>query len=55
VASAFINMHRDPAGKAILVKASGGRPRPAGLLPAGDGGDYAAYRRFFQSVPAGLR
>lgn len=56
VASAFINMHRDPAGKAILVKASEevGLDRQAYFLPA-TGGDYAAYRRFFQSVPAGLR
>lgn len=56
VASAFINMHRDPAGKAILVKASEevGLDRQAYFLPA-MGGDYAAYRRFFQSVPAGLR
>ena len=53
VASAFINMHRDPAGKAILVKASEevGLDRQAYFLPA-TGGDYAAYRRFFQSVPA---
>ncbi len=56
VASAFINMHRDPAGKAILVKASEevGLDRQAYFLPA-TGGDYAAYRRFFQSVPAGSR
>ena len=56
VASAFINMHRDPVGKAILVKASEevGLDRQAYFLPA-TGGDYAAYRRFFQSVPAGLR
>ena len=56
VASAFVNMHRDPAGKAILVKASEevGLDRQAYFLPA-TGGDYAAYRRFFQSVPAGLR
>lgn len=56
VTSAFINMHRDPAGKAILVKASEevGLDRQAYFLPA-TGGDYAAYRRFFQSVPAGLR
>ena len=56
VASAFINMHRDPAGEAILVKASEevGLDRQAYFLPA-TGGDYAAYRLFFQSVPAGLR
>jgi phosphonate transport system substrate-binding protein len=56
VASAFINMHRDPLGKAILVKASEevGLDRQAYFLPA-TGGDYAAYRRFFQSAPASLR
>ena len=44
------------SGKAILVKASEevGLDRQAYFLPA-TGGDYAAYRRFFQSVPAGLR
>lgn len=56
VASAFINMHRDSLGKAILVKASEevGLDRQAYFLPA-TGGDYAAYRRFFQSAPASLR
>ena len=56
VASAFINMHRDPVGKAILVKASEevGLDRQAYFLPA-TGGDYVAYRRFFQSAPASLR
>lgn len=56
VASAFINMHRDPVGKAILVKASEevGLDRQAYFLPA-TGADYAAYRRFFQVAPAALR
>lgn len=56
VASAFINMHRDPEGKAILLKASEevGLDRQAYFLPAGSA-DYAAYRRFFQSAPASLR
>ncbi len=56
VASAFVNMHRDPAGKAILVKASEevGLDRQAYFLPA-TGADHAAYRRFFQSAPASLR
>lgn len=56
VASAFVNMHRDPAGKAILIKASEevGLDRQAYFLPA-TGADYAAYRRFFQSTPASLR
>jgi len=56
VASAFINMHRDPVGKAILVKASEevGLDRQAYFLPA-TGADYAAYRRFFLAAPAALR
>ena len=51
VASAFVNMHRDPVGKAILVKASEevGLDRQAYFLPA-TGADYAAYRRFYQSA-----
>ena len=56
VASAFIGMHRDPVGKAILVKASEevGLDRQAYFLPA-NASDYASYRRFFQSAPASLR
>lgn len=56
VASAFVGMHRDPVGKAILVKASEevGLDREAYFLPASNA-DYAAYRRFFQSAPANLR
>lgn len=56
VASAFIGMHRDPAGKAILVKASEsvGLDAQAYFLPA-NGDDYASYRRFYQSAPASLR
>lgn len=56
VASAFINMHRDPAGKSILVKASEevGLDPQAYFLPA-SAADYAAYRRFYQSAPVFLR
>lgn len=56
VAAAFIGMHRDPVGKAILLKASEevGLDPQAYFLPATDD-DYASYRRFFQSAPAGLR
>ncbi len=56
VASAFINMHRDPAGKAILLKASEevGLDPLAHFLPA-TGDDYAAYRKFYQTTPASLR
>lgn len=56
VASAFIGMHRDPLGKAILAKASEevGLDAQAYFLPA-SGEDYAAYRRFYQSAPPSLR
>lgn len=56
VASAFIGMHRDPVGRAILLKASEevGLDPKAYFLPATNA-DYAAYRRFFQTAPAGLR
>jgi phosphonate transport system substrate-binding protein len=56
VASAFIGMHRDPAGKAILLKASEevGLDAQAYFLPA-TGADYASYRKFYQSAPASLR
>lgn len=56
VASAFINMHRDPVGKAILLRASEevGLDPLAHFLPA-NGEDYAAYRRFYQTAPVELR
>lgn len=56
VASAFIGMHRDPVGKAILVKAAEivGLDAQAYFLPA-TAVDYAAYRRFYQTAPASLR
>ena len=56
VASAFINMHRDPVGKAILVKASEevGLDPKAYFLPA-SATDYAAYRKFYQTAPMSLR
>ncbi len=56
VAAAFIGMHRDPEGKAILQKASQevGLDPQAYFLPASND-DYASYRRFFQSAPSGLR
>lgn len=56
VASAFIGMHRDPVGKAILLKASEevGLDPQAYFLPA-SGADYASYRRFYQTAPASLR
>jgi phosphonate transport system substrate-binding protein len=56
VASAFINMHRDPVGKVILAKASEevGLDPLAHFLPATNE-DYAAYRRFYQAAPTELR
>lgn len=56
VASAFIGMHNDPAGKVILQKASEevGLDQKAYFLPA-TGADYAAYRRFYQTLPTNLR
>lgn len=56
VASAFIGMHKDPEGKAILVKASQevGLDSQAYFLPA-SASDYAAYRRFYQTAPVHLR
>jgi phosphonate transport system substrate-binding protein len=56
VASAFVSMHRDPVGKAILVKASAevGLDAQAYFLPA-TGADYANYRKFYESAPASLR
>lgn len=56
VASAFIGMHRDPVGKAILLKSSQevGLDPQAYFLPA-TGADYASYRRFYQTVPATQR
>lgn len=56
VASAFVGMHRDPAGKAILTKASAevGLDPQAYFLPA-TGADYANYRKFYESAPPSLR
>jgi len=56
VASAFIGMHRDPVGKAILTRASEevGLDAQAYFLPA-TSEDYSSYRRFYQSAPVSLR
>lgn len=55
VASAFIDMAKDPKGRDILHQASKevGLPNDAYFIPA-TGADYAAYRRFYQSAPASL-
>ena len=56
VADAFLNMHKDPAGREILHQTSQkvGLPMDAYFIPA-TLADYAAYRRFYQSVPPQLR
>ncbi len=56
VASAFVGMHRDPVGKAILQRSSEevGLDPKAYFLPA-SAADYASYRRFYESAPAALR
>lgn len=56
VADAFMNMHKDPQGKEIIHKASQevGLGADAYFIPAG-GGDYASYRRFYQSAPVAVR
>jgi phosphonate transport system substrate-binding protein len=56
VASAFIGMHQDPLGRAILIKASEevGLDQKAYFLPA-TSADYAAYRKFYQTLPVSLR
>ena len=55
VATAFLDMHKDPRGRDILHQASKdvGLPNDAYFIPA-TGADYAAYRRFYQSAPASL-
>lgn len=55
VASAFLNMSKDPKGREILHQASRevGLANDAYFIPA-SGTDYAAYRRFYQSAPATL-
>jgi len=55
VATAFIDMVRDPRGRDILQQAS----KEVGLPPdthfvAASAADYASYKRFFQSAPTAL-
>ncbi len=56
VASAFLAMHKDPRGKEILHRASQevGLDSDAYFISATNA-DYASYRRFYQTAPAGLR
>ena len=55
VAKAFLGMHKDPAGREILHKASEqvGLTADAYFLPS-DGSEYGTYRRFYQTAPASL-
>ncbi len=55
VATAFIEMSKDPKGRDILHDASKlvGLPNDAYFVAA-NGADYASYRRFYQSAPATL-
>lgn len=56
VAGAFLGMHKDARGREVLHKASQevGLDADAYFIPA-SGSDYAAYRKFYQSAPAGVR
>ncbi len=56
VAQAFLGMHLDAKGRAILHSTSQkvGLPGDAYFIPA-TAADYASYRKFYQSAPAALR
>lgn len=56
VAAAFLGMHKDPKGRDILHRVSQevGLSNDAYFVPASLA-DYAAYRRFYQSAPVGVR
>lgn len=56
VADAFLNMHRDPTGQAILSQVSAlvKLPTMARFVPAKDI-DYQSYRDFYTSAPAKLQ
>jgi phosphonate transport system substrate-binding protein len=55
VASAFLDMYKDPRGRDILheVSAQVGLPNDAYFVPA-SAADYASYKRFYQSAPVSL-
>lgn len=55
VASAFMEMYKDPRGNDILHQASKevGLPQDAYFVPA-SGADYASYKRFYQGAPVFL-
>lgn len=56
VAQAFLNMHKDPAGRDILHQTSlkVGLPADAYFIPS-SAADYASYRKFYQTAPPSLR
>jgi phosphonate transport system substrate-binding protein len=56
ISAAFLGMHLDPKGAQILLAASAevGLKQEAYFIPASDG-DYASYRKFYQTAPASLR
>jgi phosphonate transport system substrate-binding protein len=56
VATAFMDMYKDPKGRDILHQASKevGLPNDAYFVAA-SGADYGAYRRFYQNAPASLQ
>jgi phosphonate transport system substrate-binding protein len=56
VAHAFLDMHRDPAGRRILADASAlvHAREPLSFVPAGEA-DYDDYRRFYHAAPADPR
>jgi len=56
VAAAFLGMANDPKGREILQAASRGVGiAGTGAFVASDGGEYASYRKFYESAPAQLR
>jgi phosphonate transport system substrate-binding protein len=56
VAKAFVDMAKDPVGREVLASSGKviGLAADVVFVPA-DAGDYASYRRFFQSAPPQLR
>lgn len=56
LSAAFLGIHQDPRGAQILHAASTevGLKQDAYFIPASDG-DYASYRRFYQTAPVSLR
>lgn len=56
VTNAFVNMHKDKRGREILHQASlaVGLTDDAYFIPS-NGGEYASYRKFYQTAPSQLR